>query len=146
MSYRNSKRIFIPVLLGIILTSSATSSLGTIAADSRELSFYHTHTGKRLNVVFWQDGEFVESALDDVNRFLSDFRTGDIVDIDPTLLDLIYDVRETLGSDGTFQTIQGDGSLIVLRHFEVATTMISDHPCIKYKENLQLLLERLESK
>lgn len=105
MSNHSRKRIFLPVLLGIILTSSATSSLGIVTADNRELSFYHTHTGKRLNVVFWQDGEYVESALNDVNNFLSDFRTGDIVDIDPTLLDLIYDVRESLGSDSTYQVV-----------------------------------------
>ena len=105
MKNHHSKRILVPLLLGIVLTSSATSSLGTVAAESRELSFYHTHTGKRLNVVFWQNGEYVDSALDDINRFLSDFRTGDVVDIDPTLLDLIYDVRESLGSDGTYQVI-----------------------------------------
>ena len=78
---------------------------GRIAADSRELSFYHTHTGKRLEVVYWQDGKYVDSALDDINNFLSDFRTGDIVDMDPTLLDLIYDARDSLGSDGTYQVV-----------------------------------------
>jgi uncharacterized protein YcbK (DUF882 family) len=105
MSNHNSKRVLIPVLLGIILTSSATLSQGMVATDNRELSFYHTHTGKRLNVVYWEDGDYVDSALDDINNFLSDFRTGDIVDMDPSLLDLIYDVRDSLGSDGTFQVV-----------------------------------------
>jgi uncharacterized protein YcbK (DUF882 family) len=82
-----------------------TPSRAVVVADSRELSFYHTHTGKRLSVVYWQDGDYVESALEDVNGFLSDFRTGDVVDIDPELLDIIYDVRESLGSDGTYQVI-----------------------------------------
>jgi uncharacterized protein YcbK (DUF882 family) len=105
MSNHNSKRVLIPVLLGIILTASATLSQGMVATDNRELSFYHTHTGKRLNVVYWQDGDYVDSALVDINNFLSDFRTGDIVDMDPSLLDLIYDVRDSLGSDGTFQVV-----------------------------------------
>ena len=105
MSNDIRKHIFFPVLLGIILTLSVTLSRGSIATDSRELSFYHTHTGKRLSVVYWQDGGYVEPALDDINRFLSDFRTGDIVDIDPALLDLIYDVRDSLGSVGTYQII-----------------------------------------
>ena len=43
-----------------------------------------------------------------------------------------------------FKAIVGDGSLDVLRHLEVETTMISDHPCLKYKENLGLLLEQLQ--
>ena len=36
---------------------------------------------------------------------LSDFRTGDILEIDPQLLDLIYDIRETLDSQGTYEVI-----------------------------------------
>ncbi|MBT8081301.1 MAG: DUF882 domain-containing protein [Gammaproteobacteria bacterium] len=74
-------------------------------ADERQLSFYHTHTGLRLDVVYKQDGVFLDSALEEINAFLSDFRTGDIVEMDPELLDLIYDVRASLGSDGTYQII-----------------------------------------
>lgn len=105
MSKDNRKHVFVPLLLGVILTLSATLSQGTVATDRRELSFYHTHTGKRLHVVYWQEGKYVEPALDDINRFLSDFRTGDVVEIDPALLDLIHDVRESLDSDSTYQII-----------------------------------------
>jgi len=99
------KTILLPMLFGIVLTSFATISQGTIGADQRSLSFHHTHTNERLEVVYWKDGEYVDSALQEINRFLSDFRTGDIADIDPSLLDLIYDVRAALGSDGTYQII-----------------------------------------
>ena len=99
------KRLWVPLLLGVILTTNAVVTQGTAISNSRELSFFHTHTGKRLHVVYWQDGKYVEAALDDINRFLSDFRTGDTVDMDPELLDLIYDVRKSLGSDGTYQII-----------------------------------------
>lgn len=71
----------------------------------RELSFYHTHTGKQLNVVYWSEGDYVDSALEQINAFLSDFRTGDRVEMDPQLLDIIFDVRASLGSDGTYQVI-----------------------------------------
>ncbi len=95
----------LPVLAGVALLSAASLSQGNIPKQERELSFYHTHTGKRLKVVYWRDGDYVPSALDDINRFLSDFRTGDLVDMDPELLDIIYDVRASLGSDGTYQVI-----------------------------------------
>ena len=105
MSKYKAKHLLIPALLGIFLTSLATISQSTTAADVRELTFYHTHTGKRLNVVYWQDGTYVGAALDEINAFLSDFRTGDRVEMDPALLDLIWDVRESLDSDGTYQII-----------------------------------------
>lgn len=105
MIKRFKKHLLVPALIGVLLVSSATVTQGTAISKSRELSFFHTHTGKRLHVVYWEDGEYLRSGLDEINRFLSDFRTGDIVDIDPVLLDIIYDVRESLGSDGTYQVI-----------------------------------------
>ncbi len=105
MSTRNSKHLLVATLLGLVLTAYTSLSQGTTASSERELSFYHTHTGKRLNVVYWQDGDYVDSALEEINVFLSDFRTGDRVEMDPELLDVIYDVRESLGSNGTYQII-----------------------------------------
>jgi uncharacterized protein YcbK (DUF882 family) len=105
MNEPRPKSFLLPAVLGVLLAWIATLSQGTAATAQRGLSFYHTHTGKRLEVVYWQDGEYRESALEDINRFLSDFRTGDIVDIDPQLLDVIYDARASLGSDGTYQVI-----------------------------------------
>ena len=105
MTTRKSKHLLVAALLGLALTGYTSLSQGTLGATERELSFYHTHTGKRLNVVYWQDGEYVDAALEEINTFLSDFRTGDRVEMDPALLDVIYDVRESLGSTGTYQII-----------------------------------------
>ena len=45
------------------------------------------------------------SALEEINRFLADFRTGEITVIDPQFLDLIYEIRASLESDGTYDVI-----------------------------------------
>ena len=105
ISQRKTKRLVVSALLGITLTSFSTLSQGTLASEARELSFYHTHTGKHLNVVYWEDGRYVDESLEQINNFLSDFRTGDVAVMDRELLDLIYDVRDSLGSDGTYQII-----------------------------------------
>ena len=73
--------------------------------DERELQFFHTHTGERLHVVYKWRNEYVPDALKEINEFLSDFRTGDVAEIDPQLLDLIYDIRTKLGGDGTYEVI-----------------------------------------
>lgn len=105
MHKRKAKKYLMPALLGLVLATYASLSQGTSGTNERELSFYHTHTGNRLNVVYWREGDYVTSALDQINAFLSDFRTGDRVDMDPQLLDIIYDVRASLGSDGTYQVV-----------------------------------------
>ncbi len=88
------------LMTGVLLPLNSTSGIG-----ERSLSFYHTHTKKTLDVTYSVGGEYVESALAEVNDFLADFRTGDAFVIDPELLDLIYDVRASLGSNGTFEVI-----------------------------------------
>jgi uncharacterized protein YcbK (DUF882 family) len=92
-------------LAALALLASVGLARDSIASSDRQLSFYHTHTGKRLDVVYSRNGAYLAGALDDINDFLSDFRTGDIADIDPELLDLIYDLRQALGSNGTYQVI-----------------------------------------
>lgn len=71
----------------------------------RSLAFFHTHTGRHLDAVYYHGGDYVDSALGDIRSFLSDFRTGQSMTIDPALLDLLYDIRESLGSRGTYQVI-----------------------------------------
>lgn len=99
------RALFVAVMFGLPIASLYAASQQTLTRDERQLSFYHTHTGKRLNIVYARNGEYIPSALDEINSFLFDFRTGDKAEMDPELLDLIYDVREVLDSDSTYQVV-----------------------------------------
>ncbi len=92
-------------LISIGLPATTMHLSDARALDAKQLSFYHTHTHERLDIVYFENGEYVDSALEEINRYLGDFRTGDITIMDPGLLDLIYDIRETLGSHGTYEVI-----------------------------------------
>lgn len=94
-----------PVGVLLVLGSLANVSEGRLESGTRELAFYHTHTGKHLNIVYMRNGAYVPSALEEINRFLYDFRTGDRAQMDPELLDLMYDVRAALDSDGAYQVV-----------------------------------------
>lgn len=97
--------LFITIALTLFLASLSSASQQARPDDERQLSFYHTHTGKRLDIVYSRNGEYDPSALNEINRFLFDFRTGDKAEMDPELLDLIYEVRERLGSDSPYQVV-----------------------------------------
>lgn len=89
-----------------LLTGSLLGLNATATTDSdRELSFRHTHTGESLTVVYWQNGQYREDALEAINHFLRDFRTGDKAEMDPELLDLLYTVYHQTGSTGQFEII-----------------------------------------
>ncbi len=75
------------------------------ARQSRTLSFYHTHTGERLQVTYAQGGSYITPALQEIDAFLRDFRTGDIHPIAPDLLDTLFHLRERTGGRGTYEII-----------------------------------------
>ena len=92
-------------LVALGITASVTPPEAVRAADARQLAFYHTHTRRSLDVVYYANGEYVDSALHEINRFLKDFRTGDVSEINPELLDLLHDVRNELGSEQPYEVI-----------------------------------------
>ena len=104
-----SNRVRLARLLAVqstlLLALLGSSTLPASASSSRQLSFYHTHTGERLTVTYWQDGEYLASALAEINHFLRDFRTGDAFDMDPALLDTLHLVYQKTGSQGYFEVI-----------------------------------------
>jgi uncharacterized protein YcbK (DUF882 family) len=77
------------------------------APDSRSLSFVHTHTGERLQLVFALGTQYVPQALALLNRFLRDHYSGEIGVIDPRLFDLLHLVHQTVGGSRPFEVISG---------------------------------------
>jgi uncharacterized protein YcbK (DUF882 family) len=73
----------------------------------RTLSFYNTHTGERLTICYFADGAYYPDALHRINHILRDHRTGDIKDIDPRLMDLLFSVSRQLGCGTPFHIISG---------------------------------------
>lgn len=73
----------------------------------RSLSFFHTHTGERLKVAYCCGGRYQPDRLQEVNHLLRDFRVNEIRAIEPKLLDLLYELGGTLGTDQPFHVISG---------------------------------------
>jgi uncharacterized protein YcbK (DUF882 family) len=65
----------------------------------------HTHTGERLNTVYFRDGEYDAAALLKVSHTLRDFRTEEVHPIDPALLDVLFDLRMRTGHTEPYQII-----------------------------------------
>ncbi len=100
-----SRRGLLKAVFGGVFTTLMLPLRRAGGVDERRLKFFHTHTAKRLDVVYKRNGEYVPEALSDINAFLFDFRTGESTEMDPHLFDLIYDLREALGSEGTYEVI-----------------------------------------
>jgi uncharacterized protein YcbK (DUF882 family) len=97
---RNQSIILLILILAIAPVATTDSK-----TDERQLSFYHTHTAESLTVTYFREGQYVPSALAELNQLLRDFRTGDAANMDPAVFDILFDIQIESGSTGTYQII-----------------------------------------
>ena len=91
-----------------VLAAASTAVMSPSRASSavpRELSFYHTHTGERLDVCYHDGVGYVQDALFSIDYLLRDFRTGEVHPMDRGMLDLLSDLRTVTGRGGRFEII-----------------------------------------
>jgi uncharacterized protein YcbK (DUF882 family) len=87
--------------LALPLVCSALLAQGAEAvAQPYHLHFFHTHTGERLDVVYRVGDHYLPEALDRLDYFLRDHRTGDVHHYDPRLFDLLTDLLASVGRAG----------------------------------------------
>ncbi|MDB5622355.1 MAG: hypothetical protein JWR39_918 [Devosia sp.] len=68
------------------------------AATERSLYLYYTHTKETARIVFKRNGQYVQSGLNDLNRFLRDWRRNEPAKMDPRLFDLVWEVYQEVGA------------------------------------------------
>jgi uncharacterized protein YcbK (DUF882 family) len=73
----------------------------------RELSFHNLHTDEHLTAVYYEGGEYVPGALEEIDAILRDHRTGEILPISPALVDLVFALTERLRTSAPVQVISG---------------------------------------
>jgi uncharacterized protein YcbK (DUF882 family) len=83
-----------------------------VPPPSYQLSFYNLHTHENLNVVYRDNRYYRPNALNDVDAFLRDYRTGGVREIDAHLLDVLYGLKTVLeqrhpGLNVRFNVISG---------------------------------------
>ena len=88
-------------LTGIAVVGRPLANVGEV----RSLRFYHTHTRESLQVTYFRHGEYDEGALNSINDFLADWRDGRQADIDPALLDILWQVERHTGHSDTWEVI-----------------------------------------
>lgn len=75
--------------------------------DTRALNMYHNHTGEQINIIYKRDGRYDLDALKQLDWFLRDWRKGESTQMDPRLLDLVWEVTRDLGAKAPVHIICG---------------------------------------
>jgi uncharacterized protein YcbK (DUF882 family) len=85
------------------VAAAAASTLAWPAAAAprilreRELHIQNAHTGEAFRDVYWANGRQVPTAFKRLRWLMRDFRTDEVVAIDPTLIDLLYGIQTRVG-------------------------------------------------
>jgi uncharacterized protein YcbK (DUF882 family) len=73
----------------------------------RTLSLTNVNTNESLTVTYWSDGTYRREALNQLNHFLRDSKTGEQTEMDPLLFDVLWHTEEITGFHGTVEVLSG---------------------------------------
>jgi uncharacterized protein YcbK (DUF882 family) len=109
-----TRRTVLKGLTGIVLTAAACGIVDPSQAlaratggAARNLGLKNLHTGEVLDVTYWAEGAYRPDACRALNTMLRDWRTGDVINMDPKLFDLLHTLRHKMNSDAPFDLISG---------------------------------------
>lgn len=84
----------------LLFGSALIAPAAVIQVQPYHLRFFHTHTGERLDVIYRVGDQYIPEALDQLNHFLRDHRTGDVHRYAPSLFDLLNDLLTSVHRAG----------------------------------------------
>jgi len=94
------------VLVGFL----AAPALVAAPEAARTIAFYNIHTKETLSVVYKKAGRYVPEAMKDINWMMRDWRLNKVVEMDPELIDLLWEIHTELGSREPIHLICGHRS------------------------------------
>jgi uncharacterized protein YcbK (DUF882 family) len=101
--YRASAAAAVVFMLALVAGAGA----GLSAEEQRTLSLYDIHTKESLTSVYKRNGKYVPEEMAKLNWFLRDWRRGESITMDPALIDLLWEIRNELGSKEPIHIICG---------------------------------------
>ena len=81
-------------LAAIVFLSAAAPA----NAQTRSLKLYFIHTKERAEITYMRNGRYDQRGLNEINRFLRDWRRNEPAKMDPKLLDLVWSVYRSVGA------------------------------------------------
>lgn len=86
---------------GLLATQSHAS------AETRSLKIYNVHTGEKAVISYKRNGRYIRGGLNKLDYILRDWRKDKQIDMDPRMLDLLWEVYQKSGSNDYIHIICG---------------------------------------
>ena len=76
-------------------------------ASPKALALHNTHTGDKMNLTYFEEGNYIKDALQEISYLLRDYHNDQVHPIDPALLDQLYDLKLKLDVNKPFHIVSG---------------------------------------
>jgi len=73
----------------------------------KALAFHNTHTGDQMKLTYFEQGNYIKDALQEISYLFRDYHNGETHPIDPALLDQLYDLKLKLDVNKPFHIVSG---------------------------------------
>ncbi|WP_439110537.1 YcbK family protein [Lentibacter sp.] len=70
-------------------TYSKAAGLLRGSGDIRRIKMYSSRTGEKIDMIYWVEGDYIKDAVQEVNHFMRDWRTGDVKNMDLRTIDIM---------------------------------------------------------
>lgn len=95
---RKAPRVLASLLIAASMVTPGMAPPVEAAGQTRTLKLYFVHTQEKASITFKRNGRYDSKGLQQVNRFLRDWRRNEPTKMDPRLLDLVWEVYQKSGS------------------------------------------------
>lgn len=90
----------------LVLVAGVTRITANSTRD-RTISFYGVNTKETLTIQYMKNGKHIPEAMKQINWALRDWRKDEATEMDPDLIDLIWEIHTELGSAEPIHIISG---------------------------------------
>jgi uncharacterized protein YcbK (DUF882 family) len=91
----------------VIVFGAESLQTATANGDTRTITFHHIHLKEDTTITFKVNGKYDQAALKKINNALRDWRTGQPTDMDPHLIDALWEVYRDTGAKEPIHVIGG---------------------------------------
>ena len=93
----------------LVAAPTYTNAFGLLkgAGDIRRIRMYSGRTGESIDTIYWIEGEYIPEVVKEINNFMRDWRTDDVVKMDPRNFDIMAAAHRLMDVNEPYMLLSG---------------------------------------
>jgi uncharacterized protein YcbK (DUF882 family) len=77
------------------------------AGDIRRIKMHSGRTGESIDTIYWIEGEYIPEVMKEINHFMRDWRSDDVVKMDPRNMDILAAAHRLMDVNEPYMLLSG---------------------------------------